>query len=810
MSSVPAVLLRVRSDLRVRWRAWAFLALVIAVTGGIVLGATAGARRADTAYERFLVASHAGDMLISPQNTGTTGYYQAVAKLPGVESLAALSGMDGFSDKKQPLLLMSSLDDALGRSVERPKILDGRLPDPTRVDEAFAVGASASSMHVGDTVRVTVAPTNAEGPDMSRARTVTLRIVGTGVTRDDVVPVNALSSQGSPSKLLTTPAFRKQFDMGFNSFDGAYLRLRPGASIARVGAAASALAPKYGGTDSQGNSYGTGGAIFVADERQQAASVEQAIRPQALALALVGVLVAIVGLIVIGQLAVRQVWASADENGVLRDMGMTRRGLFAVGLIEVVAIAAAGAVLALGLSALLSPLTPIGLARIAEPDPGFSVNWLVLGLGAAAIVVLLALWVAWPLWRLSGRAVHATVAPSRPSRLAGLMRRSGSVAGSVGAGLTVQSGRGRSAVPFRTAIAGTVVAVAALAMTLTFGTNLVHLVETPALYGQTWSIGIDTGFGQIQGSTIASYLGSRSDVAGWTYGNQSDANIGGHEFPVIGLAQGKGPISWPVITDGRAPQAPDEMALGAKTMATVHAKVGDTVHVTSAADGSSRTMHIVGRAVFPLFGQGSFTPTGLGTGAAIINPVPASNGYALFLLNAKPGTSLSTTALARGLQRSGVCPADQNCPVLAQQRPVDIDNYRRVRSAPLLLAAIFALLAMATLAHLSLTTARRRRHDLAVLRTLGFVRRQVIGTVSWQATALLAVALAIGLPVGVALGRWLWTWFADRLGAAVSISVPVGWLLLVIPVALLVANLVAMGPAWRAARRPPGPALRIE
>jgi ABC-type lipoprotein release transport system permease subunit len=596
--------------------------------------------------------------------------------------------------------------------------------------------------------------------------------------------------------------------MRFNSLAGAYLRLRPGASVARVGAAANALAAKYGSTDSQGNPVGTGGSVFVADEHQQASSVEQAIRPQALALALVGLLVAIVGLVVIGQLAVRQVWASADENGVLRDMGMTRRELFTVGLIEVATIAAVGAALAVGLAVLLSPLTPIGLGRIAEPDPGFAANWAVLGVGVAAVVVLLVAWVSWPLWRLSGRAARAAAAPSRPSRLAGLMRRSGSVAASVGAGLTLQSSRGRSAVPFRTAIAGTVVAVTALAMTLTFGTNLLHLVETPALYGQTWSIGVDTGFGQIQASTISSYLGSRSDVTGWTYGNQSDGAINGHEFPVIGLAQGKGPISWPAITEGRAPQAPDEIVLGAKTLASVHAKVGDTVRITSAADGSSHRMHIVGTTVFPLFGQGSFTPTGLGVGGAIMSPTPPSMGYAIFLVDAKPGASLSS--LTTGLQRSGVCPADQSCPVLSQQRPIDIDNYRRVRTAPLLLAAIFALLAIATLAHLSLTTARRRRHDLAVLRTLGFVRRQVMGTVSWQATALLAVALAIGLPVGVALGRWLWTWFAEHLGAAVSIAVPVGWLLLAIPVALLVANLVALGPAWRAARRPPAIALRIE
>ena len=148
--------------------------------------------------------------------------------------------------------------------------------------------------------------------------------------------------------------------------------------------------------------------------------------------------------------------------------------------------------------------------------------------------------------------------------------------------------------------------------------------------------------------------------------------------------------------------------------------------------------------------------------------------------------------------------------MFTSQRPVDVDNYARVRSTPIFLVVVLALLAIATLAHLSLTTTRRRRHDLAVLRTLGFVRRQVAGAVSWQATVLLAVALVVGLPVGVALGRWLWTLFAGRLGAVVSVSVPVGWLLLTIPIALLLANVAAVGPAWRAARRPPGPALRTE
>jgi hypothetical protein len=39
---------------------------------------------------------------------------------------------------------------------------------------------------------------------------------------------------------------------------------------------------------------------------------------------------------------------------------------------------------------------PIGAARLAEPDPGVSADWLVLSAGAVIIVVLLVARAAWP------------------------------------------------------------------------------------------------------------------------------------------------------------------------------------------------------------------------------------------------------------------------------------------------------------------------------------------------------------------------------------------------------------------------------
>ena len=69
--------------------------------------------------------------------------------------------------------------------------------------------------------------------------------------------------------------------------------------------------------------------------------------------------------------------------------------------VSLLLVTAAGTLLAVAVAALASPLMPIGPARVAEPHPGFSANWAVLGLGAIAVVVVVYARVAWPVWRLA-------------------------------------------------------------------------------------------------------------------------------------------------------------------------------------------------------------------------------------------------------------------------------------------------------------------------------------------------------------------------------------------------------------------------
>lgn len=131
-----------------------------------------------------------------------------------------------------------------------------------------------------------------------------------------------------------------------------------------------------------------------------------------------------------------------------------------------------------------------------------------------------------------------------------------------------------------------------------------------------------------------------------------------------------------------------------------------------------------------------------------------------------------------------------------------------MRDTPLVLGAVLALLAVGTLTHALLTSVHRRR-DLAVLKILGLLRSQILRVVSWEASAL-AAALLTGLPLGVVADRWAWALFAASAGAGGNADIPVPIVLATIPATLLLANAIAAGPGWAAARIRPAAVLRSE
>jgi ABC-type antimicrobial peptide transport system permease subunit len=162
------------------------------------------------------------------------------------------------------------------------------------------------------------------------------------------------------------------------------------------------------------------------------------------------------------------------------------------------------------------------------------------------------------------------------------------------------------------------------------------------------------------------------------------------------------------------------------------------------------------------------------------------------------------TVLSNRVERVGGVAA------LPVQRPTDLVNFGRVQSLPIVLASILSALAALTMAHLLVTSIRRHRTELAVLRAIGCAPRQVRRTVSVQATTLAVLALALAVPLGLLAGRWVWHVFAHGLGVSAGASAPMLALAILVPATIVVANLMSYLPARAAARASIASILRAE
>jgi ABC-type antimicrobial peptide transport system permease subunit len=149
-------------------------------------------------------------------------------------------------------------------------------------------------------------------------------------------------------------------------------------------------------------------------------------------------------------------------------------------------------------------------------------------------------------------------------------------------------------------------------------------------------------------------------------------------------------------------------------------------------------------------------------------------------------------------------------PLTSAALPRDLASFGRVNGLPIAVAAILGIMAGAVLVYTLLTAIRRRRRDLAVLKALGYLRRDVARTVTVQAVTIGVLALVIGLPVGVLLGRFVWQRFVDWQGIPSVPRVSALALALIGLAVLVAAMVIAIVPARVAARTSPADALRAE
>jgi hypothetical protein len=349
--------------------------------------------------------------------------------------------------------------------------------------------------------------------------------------------------------------------------------------------------------------------------------------------------------------------------------------------------------------------------------------------------------------------------------------------------------------PVLPALAGAAAGILGVVAVFVFGASLHRLVATPERYGWGWNVSLH--------DVDVDALMRDVDVEALAEG-QFGVPLVLDNRPVNALAITpiKGSI-FPTVVEGRAARAPDEVVLGSETLDRLGRDLGE--FADAEGPGGVRRFRIVGRGVFPspedpvaladgaaLTGRG-MRSLGLGSGG------PDDPSFRNELVRWAPGVD-EAAALSR---------MDDPEPGLPSAPP-EIDRLTQVDRLPQVLAGFLALLAVLAMGHALVTAVRRRQADIAILKTLGFVRMQVSAMVAWQATALAVVGLLIGIPLGVVVGRWSWAFVAEGLGIATDPAIPTLEIGIAIPIALVIANLIAFMPGRVAASTSPAIVLRTE
>jgi hypothetical protein len=784
-------------DIRRRWRGITVLVLLVGVVGAAVLATVAGSRRSESALGRFNAYSRSGDLELTVGNP-TPLQLRTFAGVTGVRAFAPLrAGAMVVPRAPQLQAIASAVDNRFGTVVDRARVVAGRAAAPSAADEITIGEALAATLHIGigghlDAQSYTPqqVATFEKGLDAGPAAGPRPQLRVVGIVRR---PLDLGDRGAAGGVLVLTPAFTRQYASSIGTFGGTILRVRTvhgAADVPQVAAAARRI-------------FRQSGPFGVQDLSIESAGARNAIGVLTAALWVFAGVAAMAGTVSIAITMSREISLTAVDQETQRALGLTRMQRIAVNGGRMLPVAVGGSLVAVLGAAAASALFPIGVARRAEPSVGRHLDWTVLGLGSAVIaagILLIAFLAA-----LRVTAEQVLVEPAqrrRPSTVVDAAARAGlSPVATIGVRMALEPGSGPTAVPVRSAFVGAVFGVVGLVAVFMFASSLDHLVTTPRLYGWTWDFAAVVDEVKIirPGTALVRQTGLAAVAALAT----DNAQLDGRPVIVWAVSSLRDRIS-PEIVAGRLPSGSDEIALGAASLHSLGKRLGGVVR--GEGPNGSHDYRIVGRVVFPKLNS----PQPLANGATLTDA-----GLARMMGPDDSNASWYVLArLAPGADRDAV--ERQVSSLASVERPfgpsvpVEVGRLRQVGWLPASLAALLSVLALLAVGHSLVTGVRRRRRDLAVLKTLGFDRRQVRATVASQATTIATIGLVVGIPAGLVVGNLVWRRVADGLGISPTGVVPILALLVAVPTVLALVNLTAFLPARAAARIRPAVALRSE
>ena len=187
--------------------------------------------------------------------------------------------------------------------------------------------------------------------------------------------------------------------------------------------------------------------------------------------------------------------AGAGDLPTWRAIGADRRIAVRALVLPALVTAVTGAITAIGVAIALSERFPISHARRYDLDIGYHADWFVLGVAAAAVVAAVtATAITSALWTVAGRR-RADRSPSTIGKWVAQVGLPPALA--IGSRLAVEPGRGRRAVPVRSALVGAVVGVLGVVGCFTFRAGLADAAASPQRSGILWNFVVASGEGAV-------------------------------------------------------------------------------------------------------------------------------------------------------------------------------------------------------------------------------------------------------------------------------------------------------------------------
>ncbi|HZC69798.1 MAG TPA: ABC transporter permease [Jatrophihabitans sp.] len=824
MPAVPLVLRWLRIELRRRWRSLVLLALLAALSGGVVLASVAGARRAASAVDRLSARANPATAVVFANTPEFE--WSRVRKLPEVESLTTfvmrysfffdgISHRIGIGGRSLDTSLRGAyapVDDAILHTIEQPVVLRGRLFDPARDDEVVVTPdfVKHTGKDVGDTLSLTL-PSPAEvraGLDGTSAALSGphLAIHVVGVVRSPWFTDSVDSDGGailSPGLVARHPQ---------NTIGAAHSRTNPSwvNALVRLRGGEGAL-PKFRTALAR--------AVHRADIQvwnlpERLREQQHEITFESRCLLAFGGAVLIAALFVLAQTMARYTAGGVgDLSAALRGAGLTRRDEIVLAAAAPTAVATCAAVAAGGIAIVASRWFPIGTAAYVEPHPGFSLDWMVIGPGVG-VLILATIALAFGASLLAAARLRRPTNTRRSAVALAAARGGLPVPAVVGARLALEPGKGPTAQPVRPTLIGAVAGVVGIVAALTFSSGVHDAAAHPERYGQTFQLGGffgQNGVDYFPTARVTGLVARSPDIAG--VGDLREAVAtgagGGDSVSLFAMAPARKPLSI-VVTSGRRPVAADEVLLAPRSLAALDARIGSRVALVG--DHGERTYRVSGSGFVLQGGPNQvYADGGWVTGAGFDRLFNRFRFH--FLLAAvAPGLDVRRVGneVSADVSAAIGAPPGQRFRFDTTTPPIEVLELRQVRALPTVLGAFLAVLAVAALGHALAVAVRRRAPELAVLRALGMTPRQCRTALLVQATLIAVIGLGFGIPLGVALGRAVWRAVADYTPLQYIPPAATPILLLCAPLALLLANLLATVPGHRAARLQVAKLLRAE